>query len=408
MSSVLRSVRTRAARVAALCAASLALVIACAIERGAIGPVQGWYEGHGPVLPHDTFPADCTLCHTGDDWHTLREDFQFDHAATTGYQLEGAHAQAQCLRCHNDRGPVQLYAQRGCAGCHEDSHRGQLGAGCSDCHDQRTWRPQGQVAKHMEYGFPLVGAHASAACWRCHPDAQVGNFARAPSDCVACHRDDLASALEPNHQTQGWVQDCQECHIPTSWSGAGFNHPWPLTGAHSQAQCAECHTGGIFAGTPDQCADCHLDDYQAATNPNHAALGLPTSCQQCHDTSSWQSATMSHAGITSSCSACHLDDYQATTEPNHAAAGFPVSCEECHGTNAWTPANFDHAFPIQSGDHGGLDCTDCHLQPSNFLVFSCTHCHEHNKKEMDDKHDRVGGYVWSSPACYDCHPNGQE
>jgi hypothetical protein len=27
---------------------------------------------------------------------------------------------------------------------------------------------------------------------------------------------------------------------------------------------------------------------------------------------------------------------------------------------------------------------------------------------MDKKHSRVPGYVWSSSACYDCHPKGQE
>ena len=26
--------------------------------------------------------------------------------------------------------------------------------------------------------------------------------------------------------------------------------------------------------------------------------------------------------------------------------------------------------------------------------------------EMDDEHDDVPGYVWSSPECLSCHPNG--
>ena len=30
--------------------------------------------------------------------------------------LRGAHAQAGCLLCHNDRGPVQQFAARGCGG----------------------------------------------------------------------------------------------------------------------------------------------------------------------------------------------------------------------------------------------------------------------------------------------------
>jgi hypothetical protein len=27
---------------------------------------------------------------------------------------------------------------------------------------------------------------------------------------------------------------------------------------------------------------------------------------------------------------------------------------------------------------------------------------------MDDEHDDVNGYVYSSPACYSCHPDGRD
>ncbi|MEZ6021278.1 MAG: hypothetical protein R3F17_14660 [Planctomycetota bacterium] len=52
--------------------------------------LQGWWRGLGPVMPHDSFPADCSLCHLGGDWNTIRADFEFDHTAETGYALEGA------------------------------------------------------------------------------------------------------------------------------------------------------------------------------------------------------------------------------------------------------------------------------------------------------------------------------
>jgi hypothetical protein len=407
MRPVIRRIPVRAHHVALTCALLFA-ALACAIDKGARTPVQEWYEGLGPVIPHDDFPGDCTLCHAGDDWHTIRADFQYDHLAETGYALEGAHQAAQCLRCHNDRGPVQLYALRGCAGCHEDIHRGQLGQGCESCHGQDDWRPNEQISRHTDYGFPLVGAHAAAACWRCHPNAQVGNFTRTSDQCVECHRDDLARAEDPDHQAQGWVLGCDECHIPTSWSGAGFKHPWPLTGAHRTAECVACHPGGIFTGTPDQCVDCHLSEYQSAQNPDHVALNVSTTCQLCHNTTTWEGAQFNHSGISDGCVQCHLSDYQSTTNPNHQNVGYPTSCEDCHSTKGWTPANFDHSFPITSGAHKVFDCADCHLQPSNFQVFSCTHCHDHSEPEMADKHKEVNNYVWSSPACYDCHPNGKE
>ena len=386
----------------------LVAAAACGVRLSQVPP-QGWWSERGPVVPHDSFPADCGLCHQGSDWRDIRPDFAFDHAAETGVALEGAHARAECLRCHNDRGPVALFAQRGCAGCHEDVHRAQLGQACDRCHGQDDWRPRGQVVEHALTRFPLVGAHAVTPCWRCHEGAQVGNFSRADIECATCHQDDLAGALVPDHQAQGWVDRCDRCHIPTSWRGAGFNHgTWPLTGAHKAAACADCHAGGVYAGTPDRCVDCHLAEYNGATDPDHQALGISTDCQVCHNTSGWPGAKFPHTGIVSGCAACHLPDYNATTDPDHAAAGFPTSCESCHGTGSWFGATFAHAFPIDSGAHKSLDCSDCHQNPTSFQQFTCISCHEHSQRDMDDEHDNVGGYVYSSPACYACHPDGKE
>jgi hypothetical protein len=233
---------------------------------------------------------------------------------------------------------------------------------CSDCHTQTEWRPKEQIAQHARTGFPLVGAHASTACWRCHSAASEGVFTGTSTDCAVCHAAEALATTSPNHSVQGWLDSCERCHVPTTWSGSGFVHAtFPLTGAHVATDCAQCHTGGVYAGTPTDCAS------------------------------------------------CHLAEYQATTAPNHAASGFPTACDACHTTTAWTRSTFDHDFfPITGGDHGGLDCADCHLVPSNFSSFSCTHCHEHRKSEADDEHQDVQGYVWSSPACLQCHPDGKD
>jgi hypothetical protein len=397
----------------ALLLVSLGLgLLACAIGERGDAPPQGWWAERGPVVPHDSFPADCSLCHEGDGWQSIRADFAFDHAAETGYELVGAHAAAECLRCHNDRGPVEVFAQRGCAGCHEDVHRGQLGKDCASCHEEASvdWGVKEAIALHDRTRFPLVGAHAAAACWRCHVGAQVGNFTRVDVECLTCHREDLARADEPDHRAAGFVDRCDRCHIPTSWTGAAFNHPgFPLTGAHRPLDCSECHTGGVFTGTPSDCFACHMDDYQGARDPDHVANNFPTDCERCHDTSSWEGALFDHGGIASGCVECHLDDYQATTDPNHVAAGFPTTCEACHfSTRTWQGARFDHAFPITSGEHAGFSCQTCHLVPGDFNAFSCTHCHDHSQREMDDEHDDVPGYVWESNACFLCHPDGRE
>ena len=432
-------------------------VAACSLWRPHRAPPQGWWSERGPVVPHDSFPADCSLCHVGDDWNEIRSDFRYDHQAQTGVALVGAHAKAECLRCHNDRGPTAAFAVRGCRGCHQDVHLGELGSDCAVCHDELNWQPKGFVLEHARTRFPLVGAHAATACWRCHEGARVGHFTRESSRCEDCHARDLALVSDPDHAALGWVLDCGRCHLPTTWGGVGFQHfGFPLDGAHAALDCSACHANQVFVGLPTDCfgchqddysaaqdpdhltlmlstmcsdchttsswydahfshlgissgcVDCHLADYQETTDPNHALENLSHDCEQCHTTDTWSGAAFSHAGITSGCAECHLDDYQATSEPNHAQAGFPVSCESCHNTVAWSDATFDHNFPINSGDHSGLDCIDCHLAPRSFAIFSCTHCHEHRQSEADDEHDDVRGYVWESMACYQCHPNGDD
>ena len=64
----------------------------------------------------------------------------------------------------------------------------------------------------------------------------------------------------------------------------------------------------------------------------------------------------------------------------------------------------------QENPHGDLDrpCTDCHVVAGNFQIFECIECHEHNQSDMARKHDEVGGYVWESQACLECHPDGKE
>jgi hypothetical protein len=443
------------ARLLLTLAAALCVAVACATFQG--GP-QSWWTARGPVVPHDSFPADCSLCHEGSGWTEIRADFRFDHLEQAGVALEGAHAEAECLRCHNDRGPVASFAARGCAGCHEDLHLGQLGQDCEACHAQTDWPPRGQIARHALTRFPLVGAHAVTQCIQCHAGSEAGIFTPTDASCSACHLDDALATTMPSHAAQGWIADCERCHTPIAWSGAAFNHGFfPLTGAHAAAACEACHVGGVFAGLTTNCyschaddylgaqdpnhvtagiptscqdchgtaswsgarfdhkgitgacADCHLGDYQTARDPDHVALGFPLTCQNCHNTQRWSGAGFNHSGITESCVTCHLSDYNATTDPNHSVLGFPHACETCHNTTSWSGANFSHPwFPINSGPHANRNCSDCHPAPANFAVFSCTDCHAHRRSEMDGKHKDVPGYVWQSSACYACHPDGRE
>ena len=400
-------------------------------------PRNGWWEERGPVVPHDGFPADCTLCHVGDDWHTIRQDFAFDHEQETGVALRGAHDQAECLRCHNDRGPVALFAQKGCSGCHEDIHRGAMGADCTLCHGETGWRPEGQIAMHASTRLPLAGAHAALACWVCHSGAEVGNFRGTDPACASCHLEDYRGTTSPDHEAENYPLTCQDCHGFVAFDQAAiFSHAGITNGCVAchlpdyqgtndpdhvaegfATTCEDCHTstttwrgaGFNHAGITGGCVDCHLPEYQATTRPDHAAQGFSTTCEDCHtSTTTWFGAAFNHSGITNGCSACHLSDYQATSDPRHSSAGFAQTCETCHtSTTTWQGARYTaHDFPIYSGAHRNRDCSACHLTNTNYDAFSCTHCHEHNQTRMNSEHQGESGYSWTSSACYRCHPNG--
>ncbi|MCE9592867.1 MAG: hypothetical protein K8S98_01630 [Planctomycetes bacterium] len=198
--------------------------IAACVVRGPDAVKQHlWWSGLGPVLPHDTFPADCSLCHVGSDWQSLASDFTFDHETETGVPLPGAHARAACILCHNDRGPAGVFQRKGCAGCHEDVHTGTLGGNCEDCHQQNDWHPSEQRIRHDHTRFPLLGVHASTACHRCHPGAEVGRFVPTDPECVSCHANDLARTTFPDHFAAGWVDRCDRCHLPRTWTQAQQN-----------------------------------------------------------------------------------------------------------------------------------------------------------------------------------------
>jgi hypothetical protein len=112
------------------------------------------------------------------------------------------------------------------------------------------------------------------------------------------------------------------------------------------------------------------------------------------------------------CVSCHQTAYDAATDPNHRTARFPTDCTACHTTAGWAGARFDHDtqwFPIYSGNHAGRwsSCATCHTTSSNYAVFTCLTCHEHNQTSMDEKHRGRTGYRYDSQACYTCHPRGR-
>ncbi len=323
---------------AALCA------LLAAAPAQAKPPRQGWDKKWGPLVPHTKFPKDCGLCHVAKRWDVIRKDFVFDHKKETEYALEGAHAQALCLRCHNDRGDVRSFAARGCAGCHRDPHKKTLGADCTRCHDQNTWRPVAQFLEHAQTRFPLTGVHQAVSCQACHPREAQGDFKGNRTDCYSCHQADYRRA--PHHAAMNYPRDCQNCHNTSAWHGGGaggaFNH------------------AALPSGGAGMCSSCHQADYRRA--PDHAARNYPQSCDSCHNTASWAGARFNHNALPgggTNCVLCHQADYQRA--PDHAARNYPQTCANCHNTTSWLGGGGGGTFNHQSLPGGGSGmCSSCH------------------------------------------------
>lgn len=394
-------------------------------------------QGRIPQNPHGKLRWDCQDCHTTESWSEVRSPMRFDHDET-GFHLTGSHQTASCVGCHKDL--TFAHVGTACIDCHADHHGGRLGLDCASCHTPRDWQNRKNVLEiHAQQGFPLAGVHAVADCEACHPEHPNQQYSGTPMDCFSCHAEEFQLTTDPDHEAVGFSRDCENCHHAAlgSWQTSDFIHPasFPLTGAHKQASCSQCHTGD-FTGAPTACFDCHGVEFAATTDPDHEQGGISHECAICHTTTAWQPARYDHdatafpltgghrttpclschatgyAGTPTDCIACHRADYDATTDPDHMAAGFPTTCEGCHSTAGWGGTTWDHDgqyFPIYSGAHRGRwdACTECHVNPSSFATFECITCHEHNQTEMDDKHRNVDNYAYVSTACYECHPRGR-
>jgi hypothetical protein len=234
---------------------------------------------------------------------------------------------------------------------------------CLDCHTQDAWIPA--TFDHNDI-YPLNGAHAVIAneCLQCH----ANGYDNTPNTCIGCHQTDYNNTTNPNHPAAMFSTDCLDCHTEDAWIPATFDHNtiWPLNGAH--------------ANIANECLQCHANGYDNTPN---------------------------------TCIGCHQTDYDNTNNPDHAAAMFPTDCTQCHNETAWDPSTFDHDnqyFPIYSGKHDNEWnlCVDCHINSSDYSVFSCIDCHEHDDpNQLANDHDEVSGYIYESNACYACHPDGE-
>ncbi|MCU0509548.1 MAG: hypothetical protein MUC34_14375 [Anaerolineae bacterium] len=351
------------------------------------------------------FGQQCLNCHDGADRFS-----DFDHG-DVGFALEGAHAQISCGGCHVAASHEDYArAPTNCVECHaeDDAHRGALGTDCRACHTPQRW--EGANFDHTQTSFPLTGGHLSADCAGCHADER---YADTPVECVACHREDdahdegLGQACAQCHTPDDW-QDAKFDHAATTFPLEGSHSEAACQECHvagrlkgTPAQCVECHAeddahGGRFGA---DCAQCHTpDDWEDATF-DHATTAFPLTgahqqvrCEQCHRDGRF-------SGMSTDCASCHED-------PAYHRGLFAQGCDACHATAGWQPARLDltHSFPLSHGTPAVSSCRTCHAD--TLFGYTCYGCHEHDPAEMQEEHADEG--IADIGDCAGCHPNGQK
>lgn len=387
--------------------------------------------------------TNCFECHKIDAFEWSASGINHDFfPLTKGHEIEN------CADCHTSG--ISLPISPNCYDCHQKDYNSAVNpshqnsgfsTNCTECHTtDPDWKPA-EFKQHDTQYFPVYsGSHKGEwnSCADCH--TQPENYNK--FSCIDCHEHNKTDMDKEHREENGYSYNsnaCFACHPNGNKEGA-FNHnstAFPLTGSHLATECSACHTSG-YAGTSPLCNSCHNKNYNQSVNPNHSSLAISTNCEECHSTGpGWNPAKFpihndyyalngAHATVSNNCFLCHEGNYintkntcfechsakyNSTTNPAHAVAQFPTDCATCHTEIDWKPSTFDHDnqyFPIYSGKHREEwnSCLDCHTAPSNYSVFSCLNCHEHNKAEMDDKHSEVSGYAYNSINCLACHPRG--
>lgn len=220
------------------------------------------------------FGTDCAACHGNERWKPV----EYDHARKHEFALEGAHARLDCDSCHT--GPIKAQVLgKSCESCHlsDSPHGASLVRACDSCHGTSAWKSD-LGFDHDLTDWPLLGLHAIVGCAQCHASK---DFAAAPTDCVACHRQD-------DVHKGGLGKVCSNCHSPNGWKVWEFDHGrqtrFALTGGHAKLDCAACHrepASQVKLNT--ECVSCHRKD------DRHLGQ-FGSQCQRCHSTISFKGA----------------------------------------------------------------------------------------------------------------------
>ena len=326
-------------------------------------------------------------------------------------QLEGI---SNCTACHDLGSKI---SEQKCLDCHKPlkqkisqnkgyhSSREIKGKACITCHSEHHGvnfemiRFDKKTFNHSLTGYDLKGSHKINDCTKCHTADNItdpkirqnkGTYLGLSPTCITCHDDYHQKTLD---------NDCAKCHNFDKFKPAtGFQHSqtqFPLTGAHANVQCIQCHKTEIkngkefqnFANVPHKnCNSCHKD-------PHHGEFG--TDCKSCHSTESFSKM-------------------KSTSAFNHSLTGFElegkhktIDCKKCHDNRSGTKDTYKEFENTQN-----VTCLTCHEDAhEKKLGQDCKSCHNQQsfgiKNIKSDFDHTLTGYTLygkhQSVDCRKCH-----
>ncbi|MCB0687275.1 MAG: hypothetical protein KDC53_12150, partial [Saprospiraceae bacterium] len=391
-------------------------------------------------MHQQTVGSDCARCHTTNNW--LVEDISQIHIAN-GFPLLGIHYQINCIECHQASDQLKFEPLGNeCIACHESdflatTKPNHTEAGysreCTECHTVNSF--EWTAADFNHDFFPLTDGHEITDCAKCHTGSTYSDIS---SDCISCHQSDFLNAKNPDHQQNGFSNNCAECHtLAMDWKPADFKQHdseyFPIySGSHNGEwdECSSCHKdpNNLSSFT---CLECHEHNEGDMNHQHRDIQGYSyesTACLACHPDGNSESVfdhsrtafpltgahdgvecischAAGYAGTSMECADCHTLDYQQAVNPNHSELGFSNACASCHTTDpGWSPALMPNHndYYVLNGAHANIaaDCAACHADAFVNTPNTCAGCHQDDYQATTSPPHESSGF---SNDCASCH-----
>ncbi|MBC7532387.1 MAG: hypothetical protein H7318_12480 [Oligoflexus sp.] len=398
-------------------------------------------DQHGDNFTPRFKGGNCLKCHSQAQTDWKLPNFKHD---ITGFELQGKHAQIQCVDCHKGNQGKTLpnfnfkLVQKTCGSCHADYHgygkeiAEKLNAPlqkCASCHSDLSWKTPLKFDHGSQTRFPITGKHQKIVCFDCHKPLGGARLKATPNTlrsyffktipaktCETCHKSPHPAAFHKLFK----AIPCAQCHTTEGWNiqnmqGQIASNPtfhdktrFPLTGTHVKLSCKTCHqvkgeeVYKFPSPTKNFCVDCHAtphkNQFQEATQEK--------ACSTCHTTIKFDPRpTFDHS----------TTDFKLIGKHNQVQ-----SCWKCHvPTKQNIPflkvAKPAHLFKFDHTRDQNL-CSNCHATvhkkqlKEEYLKKSCASCHTPQgfDKLNAFNHDitdfkLTGSHEKLAKQCVECH-----